>query len=79
MCLTLGATLLAPTTEPQLVLYSKCTVVAPVWSDIYSMYLWINLVLLTELYMHPIYPPVESEAIYGWIGTFQKTATPRRV
>ena len=79
MCLTLGATLLAPTTEPQLVLYSKCPVVAPVRSDIYYMYLWINLVLLTELYMHPIHLPVGSEAISGLIGTLQQTATPRRV
>ena len=32
MCLTLGVTILDPTTETQLVLYSQCTVAAPVWS-----------------------------------------------
>ena len=56
MCLTLGVTLLASTTEIQLVLSSQYTVVAPVWSAKASMYLLIALILLTSLYMHLIYP-----------------------
>ena len=39
MCLTLGVTLLDLITEIQLVLYSQCTVGAPVCSDKASMYL----------------------------------------
>ena len=63
MCLTLCVTILASTTEIKLVLYSQCTVVAPVWSAKASIYLQINLVFLTALYIHIIYPSVESYAI----------------
>ena len=63
ICLTLGVTLLASTKEIQLVLSYQCTVGAPVWSARDYMYLQIILVLLTALYMHIIYPSVESEAI----------------
>ena len=44
MCLTLGATLLASTTDIQLVLYSQCTVGGPVWSAKAYMYLRITFV-----------------------------------
>ena len=54
MCLTLGVTLLASTTEIKLVLSSQCTVCAPVRSAKASMYLRITLVLFTALYMHLI-------------------------
>ena len=60
---TLGVTLLASTTEIQLVLSSQCTVYAPVWSDKAYMYLRINSVFLTDLYMHLISPSFESDAI----------------
>ena len=63
MCLTLGVTLLASTTEIQHVLSYQCTVGAPVWSAKASIYLWIYLVLFTALYMNLISPPVESDAI----------------
>ena len=63
MCLTPGVTILASTTERQLVLSYQCTVGAPVWSAKASIYLWIYLVLFTALYMNLIYPPVESDAI----------------
>ena len=63
ICLTLGVTLLASTKEIQLVLSYQCTVGATVWSARDYMYLQIILVLLTALYMHIIYPSVESEAI----------------
>ena len=65
MCLTPGVTILASTTEIHLVLYSQCTVGAPVWIDKASMYLRITLVFLTDLYTHLIYPAVESDAISG--------------
>ena len=65
MCLTLGVTLLASTQEIQLVLSSQFTVGAPLWSSKASMYLWITLVFLTDLYMHLISPSVESDAIAG--------------
>ena len=65
ICLTLGVTILYSTTEIQLVLSSQCTVGAQLWSDKASTYLRIALVLLTELYMHLMYPSVESEAITG--------------
>ena len=65
MYLNIGETLLASTTEIQLVLYSQYNVVAPVWSEKDSMYLRITLVFLTALYMHLIYPSVESDAIAG--------------
>ena len=65
MCLTLGVTHLDSTTEIQLVLSSKCNVVAPVWIDNSSIYIRITLVFLTSLCMHLIYPSVNSEAISG--------------
>ena len=79
MCLTLGITILASTKEIKLVLSSQCTVGAPAWSARASMYLRTTLVFLTALYIHLIYPPVESKAIAGLICTFQKTETPIRV
>ena len=60
MCLTLGVTLLALTTEMQLVLSSQCTVGAPVWSATASMYVRITLFFVTALYIHPISTSVES-------------------
>ena len=65
MCLTLVVTLLASTTDIQLVLSYQCTVGAPVWSAKNSMYIWITFVLLTALNMHLTYPSVESDAISG--------------
>ena len=65
MCLTLGVTILASTTEIQLVLSYQYTVGAPVRSSKASMYLLITLVLLTYLYMHLISPSVESDTIAG--------------
>ena len=79
MCLTLGITLLASTTEIQLVLYYKCTVGAKVWSAKASMYIRINFVLFTALYMHLIYTSVDSDSIAGCICKFQQTETPIRV
>ena len=63
MCLTIGVTILASTTEIQLVLSSQCTLGAPVWSAKASMHLRITLVFLTALYMHLISPSVESDSI----------------
>ena len=63
MCLTLGVTLLASTTENKRVLSSQCTVAAPVWHSKPYMYLWIVLAFLTSLYIHLISPSVESEDI----------------
>ena len=65
MCLTLGVTILASTTDIKIALYYQCTVGAPVWSDKTSMYLWTTLVFLTYLSMHLISPPVESDYIAG--------------
>ena len=65
MCLTKGVTILASTTEIQRLLFSQCIVGATVWSDKASMYIQINLVLLTTLYMYLIATSVESEAIAG--------------
>ena len=65
MFLTLGVTLLASTTEIQLVLYYACTVYARLCSDKPSMYLRTTLFLFTDLYMHLISPPVESNDIAG--------------
>ena len=65
MCLTLGVTILASTAEIQLWLSSQCTVGAPVWIAKASMYLRIALVFFTDLYMHIIYPSVESDYISG--------------
>ena len=56
MCLTLGVTILASKIEIQLVLSYQCNVGESVWSAKVSMYLRITLVLLTDLYMHIIYP-----------------------
>ena len=64
-CLTIGVTILASTTEMQLVLSSKCNVGAPVWSAKASVYRWIALFFLTDFYMHIIYPSVDSEATAG--------------
>ena len=63
MCLTPGVTILASTTERQLVLSYQWTVGAPVWSAKASIYLWITLVLFTAVYMHLISPSLESDAI----------------
>ena len=63
MCSSLVVTLLASTSEIQIVLSSQCTVGAPIWSYKASMYLRITLVYLTALYMHLIYPSVESDSI----------------
>ena len=65
MCLTLGVTLLASITEIHIVLSYQCTVKAPVWSDQAIMYIQITLFFLTALYMHIIYPSVESDDISG--------------
>ena len=65
MCLTLGVTILDSKIEIQLVLSSQCTVGALVWRAKASMYLRTALVLLISLYMHLIYPSVDSEAIVG--------------
>ena len=65
MCLTLGETILYPTTEIQLVLSSQCNGGTLVLSYRDSMYLRTTLVFLTALYKHPIYPSVESEAMNG--------------
>ena len=64
-CLTLGVTILASTKEIKLVLSYECTVGLLVWSAKASMYLRINLVFLTALYMYLIYPSLDSEAIAG--------------
>ena len=65
MRLTLGVTILASTTEIKIVLYSQCTVGAPLWRAKASMYLWIASFFLTYLYMNTIYPSVDSEATAG--------------
>ena len=65
MCLTTGVTILSSTIELELVLSSQCTVAVTVWSSKDSMYLQIDLVFLTALYMHLISPSVESEDIAG--------------
>ena len=79
MCFTLGVTLLASTTRIQRVLSYQCTVVAPVWSAKYSMYIRITLIFLTALYMYLIPPSVGSKAIAGWVCNFLRTETPSRV
>ena len=60
-------------------LSSQCTVSAPVWIAKDSMYFHIDLVFLTALYLHLIYPPVDSESTSGRIYTLQKAETPRRL
>ena len=79
MCLTLGLTILASTTEIQRVLYSQYTVGSIVLSAKVSMYRRIALVLCTYLYLHLISSPVDSEVTPGWICNLQKTETPRIV
>ena len=79
MCLTIGVTILASTKIIQLVLSSKCTVGAPVWSAKASIYLRITLFLLTYLYMNLIPQSVESEAIAFWICNLHQTETQIRV
>ena len=65
MCLILGIIILASTTKIQLVLCSQCNIGAPVFSAKFSMYLLMDLVLLTVLYIHLISTSVDSEAIDG--------------
>ena len=65
MCLTLGVNILASTIEILFLLSYQCTVGAPVWSAKDYMCLWITLVLFTALYIHLIYPSLESDAITG--------------
>ena len=55
ICLTLGVTILSSTTEIKPVLSYQYTVGDPVWSAKASMYLWIALFFLADLYMHIIY------------------------
>ena len=79
MCLTLGVTLLDSTTEIQLVLSYHFTVGAPVWSAKAYMYLQIALCFLTYLYIHLIYPSMDSEATAGRICNLHQKEMPRRV
>ena len=79
MCLTIGVTILASTTEIKIVLYYQFNVCTPVWSSKASMYLHIHLFLLTALHMNLIYISEEPEDKSGLVYTFQKTETPRRV
>ena len=65
MFLNLRRNILYSTTEIQLVLSYQFTVGAPVWIFKASIYLQIDLVFLTEFYMHIISPSVESEATVG--------------
>ena len=46
-------------------LYYQYTLGAPVWIAKAYMYLRITFVLLKDLYMRLIYPPVESDALAG--------------
>ena len=62
MCLIIGVTHVASTT---FLLSLQYTVGEPVLSAKAFMYLRINLVFLTALYMHLIYPSVELDAISG--------------
>ena len=75
MFLNLVVTILVLTIEIKLVLSYQYNVGAPVWSAKDSMYLRINLVFFTDLYMHLIYPSVESDAIAGCICNIQQTET----
>ena len=79
MCLTLGVTILASTIEIKLVLSYQCTVGSLVWRTKDSVYFWIALVLLIDLYMYQIFPYMESEDISSLIWTFQQTSASRRV
>ena len=49
MCLTIGVTILASTTEIQMVMSSQCTVGVSLWSAKASMYIRISLVFLIAL------------------------------
>ena len=51
-------------------LSSQCAVGAPVCSARDSMYLRMTLFLFKALYIHLIYPSVESDATDGLIYTF---------
>ena len=50
--------------------YYQGTVSAPVWSDKAYIYLRISLFFLAALYMHLVYPSVESEVTAVLICTF---------
>ena len=69
MCLTIGVTILASTSEIQLVLSSQYTIGYPVWSAKASMYLRIISVFLKSLYIYINNPSVDSDAISGRICT----------
>ena len=60
MYLTLGVTILSSISEIQLLLYSQCSVGAPVGIAKASMYLRMALVLLAVLCLNLISPSVES-------------------
>ena len=79
MCLTLGVSILASTTEIQILLSSQCTVHESVWSAKATMQCQISVVFLIALYMYLIYPSVESEATAGCICNYHNTAITRRV
>ena len=79
MCLTLGVTILDSTKEIQLLFSSQFNVGSPLCSSKACSYLSIAFVFLIALYMHLIYPSVESEAISSCIYNFQNTAILRRV
>ena len=66
-CLTIGVNILASTTEIQLVLSSQYNVGATVWRDKDYMYLRINFVFFTDLYMNIISSSVKSDDISGLI------------
>ena len=77
MCLTLGVNLLASTADIQL--FYQYTIGEPVWIYMSYMYLCITLVLLTDLYMHLVYPCVESEAVFDWVCALKQIETLSRV
>ena len=56
MSLILGVTLLASTTEIQIMLSSLCILGSPVWSDKTSMYLEITSVSLAAFYVYILSP-----------------------
>ena len=76
MRLTLGVNTLVLATEIKIVLYYLYNVGAPVWSAKASMCCQISLVFFTALYMHLIYPSVDSKTRTGCISNFQQTVTP---
>ena len=63
MCLNIGGSILFSKKEIQIVLYSQCTVGAPLLSAKDSVYFQIALVFFTDFYMHITSPEVESEYI----------------